>query len=101
MKKLLLLTFASLFFLSFTSSAQITKGSVLLGGGISGGKGKSGSSPNESTSSSFSLYPTLGIAVKDNAVVGLRLSYSRSQSGQSNINFSDKQNGYSAGVFYR
>jgi hypothetical protein len=104
MKKITLLTSAFFCLLSFTASAQITKGSVLLGGGISGSKNKSeNNNSQESTYSSFGISPAIGVAIKENTVVGLRLSYSHSKSEQpsGNIPLEQKQNGYSAGVFYR
>ncbi len=100
MKKLTLLTVA-LVMASLFAQAQISKGSVLLGGGLSVGSGKSEGGPSENKSRSFGFSPAVGIAVKDNAIVGLRLSYSASKSEQENINYLQKFNGYSAGVFYR
>lgn len=101
MKKIAFLTCASLCLLSLTSSAQIAKGSVLLGGGISGGKNKSENNNQESQYSSFSFYPAIGLAVKENTVVGLRLSYYHSKSESDNNPYKQEENGYSAGIFYR
>ncbi|HEV7333432.1 MAG TPA: outer membrane beta-barrel protein [Flavisolibacter sp.] len=103
MKKSLLIALACSFLFSLTVSAQITKGSVLLGGGISGGKGKSEGNNGEGKSSGFSVYPAFGVAVKDNVVIGLRLSYANSSSEYSdpnNQNSQDNEN-YGAGIFYR
>ena len=100
MKKLTLLTVA-LVSASLFAQAQITKGLVLLGGGISGGRGKSESGSSETKFRSFGFSPAIGIAVKDNAVMGLRLSYSASKSEQDNAVYLQKNNGYSAGIFYR
>ncbi|HEU4902800.1 MAG TPA: hypothetical protein VFT06_08405 [Flavisolibacter sp.] len=101
MKKMVLLICALGCIFSLTSSAQITKGSVLLGGGISGGKNKSENNNQESQYSSFSFYPAIGLAVKENTVVGLRLSYYHSKSESDNSPYKQEQNGYSAGFFYR
>ena len=101
MKKIAHLMFASLCLLSLTSSAQITKGSVLLGGGISGGKNKSESNNQESQYSSFSISPAIGLAVKENTVMGLRLSYAQSNSEADNNPYKQEQSGYSGGIFYR
>jgi hypothetical protein len=101
MKKMILFALASLCLFSFSSSAQITKGSVLLGGGISGGKNKSESNNQEGSYSSISFYPAIGLAVKENTVVGLRLSYNHSKSEADNSPYKLEQNGYSAGIFYR
>lgn len=100
MKKMLLLTTA-LSGATFLCHAQITKGSVLLGGGISAGRGTSESGTVEGKFRSVGFYPTFGVAVKDNAVAGLRLSYYYAKSSQSNPDLSQKSNGYSAGLFYR
>ena len=103
MKKFAFLTVASLFLFSFITSAQIKKGSVLLGGGISGGTGKSENNSTESKTSSFSIYPAIGIAVKENTVVGLRLGYYRYKSEQTDVNntYTQKQANYNAALFYR
>lgn len=104
MKKVLPLTFASLFFLSLHSSAQITKGSVLLGGGISGSKSKTeDGSQGVNKSSAVVISPAVGIAVKNNSVVGLRLSYLHAKSELSNVVYPNlqEQNGYGIGAFYR
>lgn len=102
MKKLTLFAI-SIFCFIFFSQAQITKGSVLLGGGISGSTFDEDNTAVVSASSNFSFHPAFGIAVKDNVVVGMRLSYYHSVSKQSSPNYSTEleQNGYGAGVFYR
>lgn len=103
MEKNLFFAFACFVLFSFTASSQITKGSVLLGGGISGSSGTSESGGGESKSSGFSVYPAAGIAVNDNVVVGLRLSYGKTKteySDPNNQNTQDYEN-YGAGVFYR
>lgn len=94
---------SSLFLFSVTVSAQVRKGSVLLGGGISGGSGKTESNNTESKSSSFAVYPAVGIAVKENTVVGLRLGYYHSRSEQPNgtNEYVQTQDNYSAAIFYR
>lgn len=102
MKRLTLLTiFAGS--LSFCSHAQITKGSVLLGGGIGAYKSKTGDVPDQNNYHAWALYPAAGLAVKENTVVGLRLSYARSKSETKSPNdYSlQEQNGRGAGLFYR
>ncbi len=79
MKKIVL-TFFSISLCSLFASAQITKGSFLLGGGISFGEFKSESDANEYKYSSFGISPSLGFAIKDNQVMGLNLSYSKNKS---------------------
>lgn len=100
MNKNLLLTIA-LVSAALLCEAQITKGSVLLGGGISAGRGTSESGNIEGKSRSIGFYPTIGVAVKDNTVAGLRLSYYYGKASQSNPDLSQKSNSYSAGLFYR
>lgn len=104
MKKIVLLLFASFILFSLSSSAQIAKGSVLLGGGISAGAGKANSSTTlEDRTNSLAVYPAIGIAVSENTVVGLRLSYAHGKTEQTATGYSSlqEQNGHSAGVFYR
>ena len=100
MKKTLLFT-VTLLSATLFGQAQITKGSVLLGGGISAGRSHSETGTVESKSTSLSFSPTIGVAVKNNVVAGLRLSYFHSNASQENPALSQKANGYSAGVFYR
>lgn len=101
MKKTALLTCIAFCLFSLTSSAQITKGSVLLGGGISGGRNTTENNNQENKYSSLALYPSIGLAVKENTVTGLRLSYSHSKSGPDNSSYKQEQKSYGAGLFYR
>src|SRR5215218_4159663 len=77
MKKTLLLAF-SLFLIATVSHAQITKGSVLLGGniGFGGSKDEYGNQPEVHT---FTFNPVLGIAVKENLVTGINIFYNHSK----------------------
>lgn len=101
-KHLFTLVVGSLLF-SLTASSQISKGSVLLGGGISGGRGTSESNNQETVNTSFTIHPAVGLAIKPNTVVGLRLSYGRSTSEQEGGTPENKQesNHAGAGFFYR
>jgi hypothetical protein len=102
MKKLVLFSLSVFLLLSFNASAQIKKGSVLLGGGISGNEAKSGSGTMETKGSSYIISPSVGVAVKDNTIAGLFLSYNHSSSNQGNLNsYKIKQNTYGGGLFYR
>src|SRR6476469_1944242 len=103
MKKITRLTIASVCLFTLHSSAQITKGSVLLGGGISGSHNKSDNSPLVTNYSSFSFSPAVGLAIKENTVVGIRLSFYHSKSEQKGGSYNNlqEQNGNSEGLFYR
>lgn len=75
----------------------------MLGGGISGGVGTSEGNNQEGKSSGFSIYPAIGIAIQNNTVMGLRLSYNRSKNEHEEGANQSRQdvNGFGAGVFYR
>lgn len=102
MKKFTLVATTIVVFLSLSSNAQINKGTVLLGGGISGNSSKTGEGPTQTKNSWFSLAPSIGFAVKENKVMGINLSYSRNKYA---YNYSPAKyrtiNGYGGGVFYR
>ncbi len=102
MRKLLPLTILSLI-VSVFAHAQISKGSVLLGGNFSAGKSQYSSSANDNESSqrSFNFAPTLGWATKENTVWGFNLGFNHSKS--KSIHYPEKQqgSGYSAGLFFR
>jgi hypothetical protein len=98
MQKNLLLTIASLFIVLF-SYAQVTKGSILLGGGFSLSKGKTSNIANEGESTSFFVNPNFGFVVKDNSVIGIGLSYGHNSQKPNTDNHKD--NTYGGGVYYR
>ena len=73
---------------SSISFSQINKGSVLLGGNISFGFGTTenvtNTIPNTSTNyknHGFLVSPSVGIAIKENTILGIGLSYGNSQNG--------------------
>lgn len=83
------------------SNAQITKGSILLGGNIGfSTQTYNANSPNEQKTTFLSAVPNYGWAVKDNTVLGFDLDY-----GYQSYNYpgSDKStsNTYGAGIFLR
>ncbi|MEJ7911985.1 MAG: outer membrane beta-barrel protein [Chitinophagaceae bacterium] len=92
---------------SFSVSAQIKKGTVLLGGSISGSTSKSyfdrqGLTPERTTSSGFSVGPSIGFAFGENAVAGLGISYHRSKNNQGNTSqISTAADGYGINLFSR
>lgn len=101
-KNLLLLYSISL--CTLFASAQITKGSVLLGGGLSFGTSKTEFTNNESKQTNYSIGFSAGVAVKQNTIVGGNINFGGSNSKNSNGNTSvtsPKNNNYGAGVFLR
>jgi hypothetical protein len=101
MERITLLSIAIFLFASITK-AQITKGSVYLGGsiGASTSKQQNDTYPNEGKSSWLSINPAVGVTVKNNLIAGVDLNYlhgsSKNFSSQDN-----KRNGYGAGLFLR
>ena len=83
----------------FLSNAQISKGSVLLGGGISASTGKGESNTSSSKSNGFTLKPSFGFAAKDNQVFGVTVGYGRGKTKSDNS--TSESNNHNAGVFYR
>lgn len=100
MKKIILF-YINLFCIAFISQAQITKGSVLLGGGISAFSSKSENNNVESKSHGFNFRPSLGFVIKDNQVLGFTVGYGRNQTKFENSPQTSTGNNYGAGVFYR
>ena len=105
MKKVLLFTIISFSLHSF-AKAQISKGSVLLGGGVSIGKQKSDISIPpypDNDQKYFSVNPALGIAIKQNLIFGVLFSYGSSENTQlasSNLHENDYST-YGGGIFLR
>jgi hypothetical protein len=105
MKKILLSTIISAT-ISFVANAQISKGSVLLGGGLNISKIKSENStpPSpETNQTNFSINPAIGIAIKENLVFGVLLSYGNSENtygSPSQVQENDYSS-YGGGVFLR
>ena len=98
MKKSTLLLFGILFLASY-AEAQIKKGTLFLGGGISAGIGKQETSTDQNKSDGISIYPAIGRAIKDNTVIGIKAGYtSNNQHVNQSSQFFDA---YSAGLFLR
>ena len=106
MRKIVLLL-CSVSFFSFFASAQITKGSKLLGGGISFGRTKSDPISNSTltnlTNNSVGL--SAGVAIRENFIVGGNLQYGHTTykytSSTGTTESVNKSNNYSAGGFAR
>lgn len=92
MKKLLPLIIVSLCIAS-TLSAQIGKGSILLGGNLGFTSTTSGSDKNEG----FLISPSLGMAVAENLIAGVNVRYVFSESSGS----ASETRNYGAGFFLR
>ena len=81
--------------------AQISKGSILLGGGIgySNQENKQEGSTVESKTSNFYISPAIGIAVKENLIVGGDLSFSSQMQENGSNETTNKY--YGAGIYMR
>ena len=76
MKRITLLSVSVLLFVLVTN-AQITKGSIYLGGsiGASNAKGEVSTSTELGKRKSISISPSVGVAVKDNLIAGVNFYY--------------------------
>ncbi len=81
MKKILFAIIISIFLTSVVE-AQISKGSIMLGGGIgiSSSKNDYNSSSTTNDQTNYSINPVVGIAVKENLIFGVGLGYGNSES---------------------
>src|SRR5688500_14694907 len=93
MKRIQLLIASSLFIVS-TANAQISKGSILLGGNLSFSSVKSEDGIKQ-PNLNLNLSPSIGKAIKENLIVGVGLGYSRYRNGPkgSEIEYSNKYGG--------
>jgi hypothetical protein len=106
MKKFYL--FCTLALISYLSHAQISKGTILLGGNLELNTGTdkavtaAGTQIGSKTSTTgITVYPSVGWAVKDNLVLGIQpgIGYYSSSNGAGN--YDSKENDYSLGFFLR
>ena len=74
MKKVLLLA-TTIVAIVTTSNAQISKGSVFLGGSLNFSSGKTEDPMYESKQKSIGFSPAVGLTIKTNTVLGLQLGY--------------------------
>lgn len=101
MKKLIMLL-GGVMLLSFSASAQTEKGTVLLG--LSGGNLSYARNSNNKTSSfSAAVYPTAGLFLANNFLVGTRLNlgYSHYKTTQTPYTQKSSSVGYGLGTFAR
>jgi hypothetical protein len=103
MKQKFLLVLVCVFSLAATTHAQINKGSVWLGGSIGYNQSKQELSQTVTAkTSSLSINPAIGKAVKDNLVVGIKLVYGRDKSeNSSSYLIESKSDSYGGGIFVR
>jgi hypothetical protein len=99
MKTVLLFCLASFLF-AICANAQISKGTVLLGGNINFSSSGFSNEPDDYKNHSYNVSPSLGFVVKENKVVGVNLSYNHSiyQTAANQKSVSDT---YGGGVFLR
>ena len=95
MKQNLLLLFV-ITFLSGTVTAQFPKGSMFIGGQISGGKSEN----TGMDQSHFSITPAIGSAIKQNLFLGADLTYGKTRY-KNTVGPESKGEGYGAGIFLR
>jgi hypothetical protein len=101
MKRLLLLACA-LVSLSTISQAQITKGSVLLGGSIGFYRGETKTGVNESKTNNLAFHPAVGIAINNNWAIGLTAGFSNYRWKTVDAQIHDqKDKQFLSGVFVR
>jgi Outer membrane protein beta-barrel domain len=103
-KHLYLLLF--FFAIAFCSQAQVSKGTVLLGGDIGFSSQKTdnpANNPPENKNTTFSVNPSIGRAIKDNLVAGIDLGYTYSKTSQTvnGTSFYNKTNSFGLGIFLR
>lgn len=91
--------------LSVVAKAQITPGSVFIGGDLQLGgssyKNTSGTAESENKHKNFYISPVLGYAVKENTIVGGRLIASFLKNSYTGQYSSDKGRSFGAGFFVR
>jgi Outer membrane protein beta-barrel domain len=89
----------------FSASAQFKKGDILLGADLSfsGSKSTSNINPGDQKSSYGDFGISIGKAIKENAIAGIKLGYGHNSNTYNNgtDNLTSSNNTYSIGVFYR
>jgi hypothetical protein len=106
MKSKILLSVVASFCVITTTKAQINKGAVMLGGSIGYGKSKSSydKPSNDSKTTSYNISPAVGVAIKQNLVLGAVVSYRKSTLNDESVDSyirERKDNYYGGGIFIR
>ena len=94
-------SFLPVVLLAAISNAQLNKGTILLGGDLSGSAYKTKDGAYEDSGSGFSMSPVFAVAVKDNRFFGGSLSYGHYENNQPTPSLSSVGNSYGASLFYR
>jgi hypothetical protein len=100
MKRYILIACTLISFVTI-SHAQIKKGSVLLGGSIGVFNNTITTETTESEINSIILHPSIGVAIRDNWVVGLQAGLSRNWMKNENIQQQHESNFFSTGLYVR
>jgi hypothetical protein len=98
MKRFLLFMMSTLAIAS-ASHAQITKGTILLGGFARASTYTTKGSPTTEKEKGFTLSPSAGFTVRDNQVLGVSLLYGHGTTRRSDVRLTN--NVYGGGLFYR
>jgi hypothetical protein len=103
MKQKFLLSLVFVCTMIVSAKAQISKGSVWLGGsiGFSLTENEYENSTTESKTRTYSVLPAVGIAVKDNLIVGIGLSHTNKKTENFGYTKTGKEKTYGGGVFIR
>ena len=81
------------------SHAQITKGTVLLGGTVAASTYTTKASSSKEKERGFTLSPSIGFTVRENNVLGISLTYGHGTSKTSDVELTSNQ--FGGGLFYR
>ncbi|MBD0331814.1 MAG: hypothetical protein ICV66_04105 [Chitinophagaceae bacterium] len=100
MKKILLFTIFYFLIISVTS-AQITKGSVLIGSSIYVSSYEIEDGTTNTKQTFFAVSPSIGRAIVENMIIGVRLSYGHGENKYSSAPSQEEITTYSAGLFLR
>jgi hypothetical protein len=102
MRKSLLIVFLLVFLVSAKTTAQLSKGSIWLGGSLnfSSTSNQESATTPEAKSSSITISPYVGIALSETSVAGMTLNF-REVKQSDFAPFNRHEEYYGAGLFYR
>lgn len=103
MKQKFLLAFLIVLCASTATKAQITKGSVWLGGSLGFSQKTTITDPNaETKEKNFTISPAIGKAINENTILGIQLNYTKSKTDYSGGTTDwSKASDFGAGIFLR